>query len=111
MMTNRVGKSGIATVILSARFTGNPPVTMKPLYVKITLGYGLWSLLPILITVFRTHDATLGPQLALLITGFPASLISLLCTLDGSLFAVVLTALLGLGQWLGLAYWLKKRND
>lgn len=83
---------------------------MKSLSIKIAIGYGLWSLVAILITVFREHDSTLGPQLALLISGFPASLISLLCTLDGSLGAVVLTAVLGLAQWLGVAYWWRKRN-
>jgi hypothetical protein len=79
-------------------------------YKIVAFGYGLWIAINILITILQYSDTSIGAYLALLLTGFPTSLLSLLCTLDGSLHAVVLAGALGLAQWLGVTFLIVRRK-
>ncbi|RJX31954.1 MAG: hypothetical protein C4516_04715 [Oxalobacter sp.] len=82
---------------------------VNPLIRKITIGYGVWIALSVLVTNLQTDNISIGAHLALMLTGFPAALLSLFCALDGSVLAVILAGGMGLAQWLGVAYLFTRR--
>lgn len=75
---------------------------MKRMSARVAAGYGLWVGVNIFITVFQIGDAGVNSHLALLFTGAPVSLFSLLVP-HGSLLGVVLAGALGLFQWAAVA--------
>ncbi|MBQ0799451.1 MAG: hypothetical protein KBT63_09210 [Porticoccaceae bacterium] len=75
---------------------------MKKGLMFIVVGYGAWIILNLVITVFKIGDAGVNAHLALIFTGLPASLLSLLAP-HGTLVAVLIAGVLGLVQWVLVA--------
>ena len=74
-------------------------------------GYGVWLLLNIAITILQIGDGGVNAHLALIFTGFPASLLSLLAP-HGSLVGVLIAGALGLVQWGLIAkFWGRSRSE
>jgi len=71
---------------------------MKKGFILIVVGYGAWVILNIIITFFKIGDAGVNAHLALVFTGLPTSLLSLLVP-HGTLLAVLIAGILGLIQW------------
>ena len=67
----------------------------------VVIGYGAWVAFNVLVTVFQIGDAGVGSQLALVFTGFPLALLSLLAP-HGSTQGVVFAGALGLAQWFAI---------
>ncbi len=65
---------------------------MKKTFVIVGGGYGAWVIFNILITIFNIGDAGVNAHLALLFTGLPTSLLSLLVP-HGSLMAVLIAGM------------------
>lgn len=72
--------------------------------VILAVGYGLWVLYGVVITVFNIGDAGVVAHMGLLFTGLPAALFSLVLP-HGSLPGVLAAGVLGLLQWTFLANW------
>ena len=66
--------------------------------------YGAWCLLWVVLALFDVAESRISGHIALAITGMPMALASLYLP-NGSLQAIVVAALLGLGQWVGLVAW------
>ena len=64
----------------------------------VTVGYGLWVVLCVLLTAFNIGDSGVASHLALIFTGPPASILSLYLP-NGTLAGVIAAGLLGWTQW------------
>ncbi len=84
---------------------------MKKGIMFVVGGYGAWVILNIVITVFQIGDAGVNAHLALIFTGLPTSLLSLLAP-HGTLVAVLIAGVLGLAQWsLVMKLWGNRRSE
>ena len=83
---------------------------MKRASIMVAAAYGVWIAVCVFITVFKVGDGGVNAHLALMFTGPPASLLSLLLP-HGSLVGVVAAGALGLAQWVALTeLWLWRRS-
>jgi hypothetical protein len=67
----------------------------------VAVGYGLWTLLAVFITMFRIGDGGVSAHLGLLLTGFPLSLLSLWLP-HGTMVGVLVAGVLGFVQWFAI---------
>lgn len=66
--------------------------------------YGAWCLLWLILAFIDVAESRISGHLVLAFTGMPLAAASLLLP-SASLPAIVVAALLGLGQWVGLVAW------
>jgi hypothetical protein len=81
--------------------------------ILIATGYAAWVVVCVLITVLKIGDAGANAHLALIFTGLPSALLSLIIP-NGTLLAVLVAGTLGLIQWVAVAElisrWLAQRG-
>jgi len=71
---------------------------MGRITILVAGGYAAWVVVCVLITVLKIGDAGANAHLALIFTGLPSALLSLIIP-NGTLSAVLAAGLLGIVQW------------
>jgi len=70
--------------------------------ILVAAGYLAWVVVCVFITVLKIGDAGVNAHLALVFTGLPSALLSLVLP-NGTLLAVLVAGLLGIVQWAAVA--------
>ena len=82
---------------------------MKNITLKVAVGYSIWVLINLVITIANIGDGGVNAHLALIFTGLPISLFSLQVQ-HGSLIGVVLAGVLGIVQWVAITKFMTFRR-
>jgi hypothetical protein len=83
---------------------------MKSITLKIAIGYTLWTILWIGLTIFGNSENGVSAFFYLTITGLPFSLLGWNIQPNGGVLSLVVVGAIGTLQWVLLSVWWKSKK-